>query len=137
MRSVSLIIEMLLGGDDVVVATRNRGYYKCLPLFRRLISCIFRFCNQYLLGMKFPDTQAGLKGFGLSGKEIFLSTRIDAYLFDWEFVYKASQISSLTIGNVLVQLNTDVVFSRFVVSSYITELKYYCHVLLKKAFSAP
>lgn len=79
--SMSRVLEMLQRGVDVVVSTRDKTYYDCLPLSRCLISRFVRGCNRYLLRMKYSDTQAGLKGFSRKGRSVFLSTRVNTYLF--------------------------------------------------------
>lgn len=47
--SMSRVLEMLQRGVDVVVSTRDKAYYDCLPFSRRLISRFVRGCNRYLL----------------------------------------------------------------------------------------
>ena len=124
-QSISKVIEMLLEGVDVVVATRDKEYYKCLSWFCCIVSYMIRLSNKYLLGMKYYDTQTGLKGFNQLGKNLFVSTRINTYLFDWEFIYKASKIPILTMKDVSVQLRKNVYFSQFSVTSCVAELKSY------------
>jgi hypothetical protein len=50
--------------------------------------------------LEYSDTQGGLKGFNLKGKEIFMSTTIDQFLFDTEFVYRASYRKDVSIVNI-------------------------------------
>ena len=50
--------------------------------------------------MEYFETQGGLKGFNARGKEIFLKTTIDEFLFDTEFIYRASLQKDITIINV-------------------------------------
>lgn len=120
--SMSRVLEMLQRGADVVVSTRDKAYYDCLPFSRRFISRLVRGCNRYLLRMKYSDTQAGLKGFSRKGRSVFLSTRINAYLFDWEFVYKTCHNPALTVKEVLVELRETVRFSTFGLKTYWHEL---------------
>lgn len=83
------VINALLNGADIVVATRDRNYQKNLPPFRRFLSESSHFCNAFFLRLKIRDTQGGLKGFNKSGKTVFLSTKVNSFLFDTEFIYKA------------------------------------------------
>ncbi len=61
--------------------------------------------------MPVSDTQCGLKGFNTNGKEIFLKTTIDRYLFDFEFIFQCSRKKSILLKTVPVQLKDNVVFS--------------------------
>ena len=124
--SMSRVLEMLQRGVDVVVSTRDKAYYDCLPFSRRLISRFVRGCNRYLLRMNYSDTQAGLKGFNRKGRFIFLSTCIDTYLFDLEFVYKACHHPALVIEEIPVKLREAVCFPVFGIETYWKELLRVC-----------
>ena len=124
--SMSRVLEMLQRGVDVVVSTRDKAYYDCLPFSRRLISRFVRGCNRYLLRMNYSDTQAGLKGFNRKGRFIFLSTCIDTYLFDLEFVYKACHHLALVIEEIPVKLREAVCFPVFGIETYWKELLRIC-----------
>ena len=63
--------------------------------------------------MSYSDTQAGLKGFSRKGRSVFLSTCINTYLFDLEFVYKACRHPDLIMEEVLVKLRDAVCFPTF------------------------
>ena len=124
--SMSRVLEMLQRGVDVVVSTRDKAYYDCLPFSRRLISRFVRGCNRYLLRMNYSDTQAGLKGFNRKGRFVFLSTCIDTYLFDLEFVYKACHHLALVIEEIPVKLREAVCFPVFGIETYWKELLRVC-----------
>ena len=124
--SMSRVLEMLQRGVDVVVSTRDKAYYDCLPFSRRLISRFVRGCNRYLLQMNYSDTQAGLKGFNRKGRFVFLSTCIDTYLFDLEFFYKACHHPALVIGEIPVKLREAVCFPVFGIETYWKELLQVC-----------
>lgn len=124
--SMSRVLEMLQRGVDVVVSTRDKAYYDCLPFSRRLISRFVRGCNRYLLRMNYSDTQAGLKGFNRKGRFVFLSTCIDTYLFDLEFVYKACHHPALVIEEIPVKLREAVCFPVFGIETYWKELLRIC-----------
>ena len=87
--SFNKVLESLVSGADVVVAVRDKQYQKNLPPFRRTLSRLSHWCNALVLRLPIKDTQGGMKGFSCKGRQIFLTTRIDSFLFDTEFIYKA------------------------------------------------
>lgn len=106
------IYQALCEGEDVVIGLRNAGYYAQAPWFRRLISKILRFFIRLLLRIPITDTQGGLKGFSSKGREVFLRTRIDRYLFDLEFVFLSARESGLRLVGREVSLRPNIVFSK-------------------------
>jgi len=107
--SIKVFYEMLRNGEaDVVVATRGASYYSALSPFRRVLSKVLRWLNGRLFRLKIEDTQGGLKGFNAKGRSVFLTTRIDRYLFDLEFIQKASK-EGLDLKGVDVMLRPDIV----------------------------
>ncbi|MFN8414789.1 MAG: glycosyltransferase [Cytophagaceae bacterium] len=112
-QSVSSIINTLLKDDvDIIAGSRGEAYYEKVPFVRIMISKVLRFFNRTFLNMKIYDTQCGLKAFNQKGKNIFLETTINRYLFDLEFVYLASNAEDIKIIPVNVQLKPGVVFSK-------------------------
>ncbi len=113
-QSISDLIHSLLGGGyDVVAGYRNEGYYeKKMSAFRKLLSKAFRYFIKKILKMTITDTQCGLKGFNKKGKEKFLATKINRYLFDFEFIYLSGKDKTLRINPVQVQLKENVIFSK-------------------------
>lgn len=93
---------------DVVIASRGDTYYDSLSGFRRILSKSLRWLNGFLFGLKIKDTQGGLKGFNAAGKAVFLNTTIDRYLFDLEFIQKASK-QDLRLKALDVKLKPDIV----------------------------
>lgn len=89
--SFGRMVGALLDGADVVVATRDKSYQDNLPPFRQTLSKLSHLCNTWILGIRVKDTQGGMKGFSRKGQAIFLTTRINSFLFDTEFIYKASR----------------------------------------------
>ncbi len=90
--SVIGFYKLLAANDaDVVVASRGDSYYGSLSAFRRILSKTLRSLNGLLFGLKIKDTQGGLKGFNAAGREVFLKTRVNRYLFDLEFIQQASK----------------------------------------------
>lgn len=93
---------------DVVVASRGETYYDSLSGFRRLLSMSLRWLNGLLFGLRIKDTQGGLKGVNVSGKKVFLTTSINRYLFDLEFIQKASK-QGLRLKAMDVKLKPDII----------------------------
>jgi len=98
------LVEVLDKGADIVLISRDREYYKVLPPLRRFYSKSSRLLNQYILGLEYPEAQGGLKGFNSNGKDIFMKTTIDEFLFDTEFIFRALKEKHISI--VSIQGNT-------------------------------
>lgn len=121
--SVCQVIYNLEAGYDVVVANRNHTYYSQLSTRRKLASHASRFLNFMLLGLTHTDTQGGLKGFNHKGKTFLASTRIKQFLFDTEFIYKASLDDSTFIKEVPVDLRSEVMLPDMKKGVFMNELK--------------
>lgn len=102
------IIEKLDEGFDVVMAIRNSSYRDELSPVRHFLSCSSRQLNRRILGMKYSDAQGGLKGFNRRGREIFLSTRIERFLFDTEFIRNASRDKTIKIAQTEANLRAGI-----------------------------
>jgi glycosyltransferase involved in cell wall biosynthesis len=76
---------------DIIVASRGASYYDSLSPFRRWLSHSMRTVNRIAFGLRVSDTQGGLKGMNSRGRQVFLTTTINRYLFDLEFIQKASK----------------------------------------------
>ena len=109
--SMVSLIHRLQFGAEVAVGVRDKNYDDQLPPMRKKISAWLKRFNAKLLHLKVEDTQAGLKGFRKSVKEIFLSTRIKRYLFDLEFIYLLSK-KKINIISVPVELRPGIRFSK-------------------------
>lgn len=121
--SVCQVISNLEAGYDVVVANRNHTYYSQLSFRRKLASHASRFLNFMLLGLTHTDTQGGLKGFNRKGKAFLASTQIKQFLFDTEFIYKASLDESTLIKEVPVDLRSEVILPDMKKGVFMNELK--------------
>lgn len=95
--SIQNVVAALENGADVVVAVRNTDYQKSLPRFRKLLSYSSHLLNRLVLRLKITDTQGGMKGFNRKGREIFLTTTINSFLFDTQFIYKASHKQGIKV----------------------------------------
>ncbi len=110
--SMTGLINALENNADVVIGVRDEAYYGQLPLARRRISRLLKKINAKLLRLKVADTQAGLKGFRKNVKDIFLSTTINRYLFDLEFVYLLSRKKEFTVIGYPIALRSGITFSK-------------------------
>ena len=106
------VIRTLMGSADAVIGKRDENYYTHLPPARRRISRLLRSFNAKLLRLKVDDTQAGLKGFRKNIKDIFLSTTIDRYLFDLEFIYLISAKKEMKVVGYPIALRPGITFSK-------------------------
>ena len=110
--SMVTLIDELTGGADVVIGVRDEAYYKQLPAARMRISKWLRAFNGRLLKLKVNDTQAGLKGFHILYKPVFLRTTINRYLFDLEFIYLLSRHKDINMVSLPIQLREGITFSK-------------------------
>lgn len=114
---------------DVVVASRGDSYYDSLSGFRRVLSKGLRGLNGVLFGLKTKDTQGGLKGMNGAGREVFLQTRVNRYLFDLEFIQKASK-AGLRMLAIDVRLKPDIVLPSPSVTVLLKELHNFIRLLI-------
>lgn len=105
--------ERLKSGADVVMGVRGADYGNALHPLRKLISKGVRRLNRFLLGMpeRYLDTQAGMKAFRGAGKQAFLDTTVDTFLFDTEFILLAWD-RGLRIDTVPLTLRPGLSFSK-------------------------
>ena len=130
-------VEMfrLLSTDaaDVVVGVRDEQYYDQLPLGRKIFSLSLKVMNYlFFPQLKVKDTQSGLKGFNQKGREVFLKTRIPAFLFDMEFLVLASKNPEIRIQWIYVQAREGIVFSTMRAKTILTELFNFASILFRR-----
>lgn len=109
---IALYENLKSGKADIVIGVRSKDYYDHVPAMRRVISRFLRWMIRNLLNIPITDTQGGLKGFNKKGKEIFLQTTINRYLFDLQFIYLASKRKDIQMTAQEVRLKDGVIFSR-------------------------
>ena len=90
-KSVAEAFDLLASGSDVVMGRRNRNYNAALSPFRKILSAGVHVLNKLLCGLPvdIQDTQAGMKGFNRRGREAFLQTTVNSFVFDTEFILLA------------------------------------------------
>ena len=49
--------------------------------------------NKYIMRLKFPDTQAGIKGLKRDVSDVILSGSEDGFLFEIEWIHKAERLN--------------------------------------------
>ena len=103
--------QIVKGKTDIAVGVKDKSYYKHVPAGRKFISKILRTGSKNILRLKISDTQCGLKGFNKKGKDIFLKTTINRYLFDLEFIFLVSRQKEVSMVPVEIELKENVQFS--------------------------
>lgn len=120
---------------DIVVGVRDEPYYDQLPTMRKIFSLSLKVMNYlFFPKLKVKDTQSGLKGFNQKGKEIFLRTKIPAFLFDMEFLVLASKAKDIRVDWIYVQVREGVVFSTMRAKNILTELLNFSSILVRGLF---
>ena len=110
--SIAQMIGLLCQGYDVIVGKRSTEYFKQIPVKRKVISKIFSFLATAFLGLPLRDTQSGMKGFNEKGKQVFLSTTINRFLVDTEFVLRVCK-KELNMKTILIELKPGLAFTDF------------------------
>lgn len=127
------VINTLISGDTDVVLPFRRNYICHLSWFRKILSKLSRLSNKILFMLPSNDTQAGLKGFNNVGKETMLSTSINTYLFDTEFVVLSNK-KGLRIENVDVDIRDGIQLSSMRMKVILIEIGNIFKILYKKWF---
>lgn len=84
LESMDRMVDGVLRHKGVVFGRRTASYRKQLPFRRRLLSESLRLFNRYVLGLRHPDTQCGLKAFDQEGRALVLMTKSTGFSFDLE-----------------------------------------------------
>jgi len=133
-QSMISVINVVVNYEcDIAAGYRSEKYYReNMSFYRKILSKSFRFFIKRVLGMAITDTQCGLKGFNKTGREKFLSTTINRYLFDFEFIYISGKDKSISIMPVEVQLKDNIVFSKMKLKVLVQESFNLLRILLFK-----
>ncbi|SFD47669.1 Glycosyltransferase involved in cell wall bisynthesis [Chitinophaga sp. CF118] len=124
--------DQLLAGADVVAGERGNAYLELLPAKRRIITRLSRTINRLVLRLPVCDAQAGLKGFNGMGRSVLERTSIDGFLYDSEFIYKASRNTALRINPITISCRPGVSFSSFRTKLLLKELRNYLKILTNR-----
>lgn len=132
-QSILGIYNALQNGSDVALGNRKEEYYNHVPAARSFISKMLRAVLKNILRLPITDTQCGLKGFNNKGRLVFLTTEINRFLFDLEFVRLVTKKQKkLLVTPVEVQLRPDVEFSKMNYKVLVGELFNFIQLLFKK-----
>lgn len=128
--AVAQAFELLRSGSDVVMGKRGQDYSGALCQLRKILSKGTRFLNKTLLGLpkEYLDTQAGLKGFNRKGKEIFLKTTVNTFVFDTEFILLAWK-KSLKIAPLPIKIREGLLLSSMGFKVMFRELRLFLKIL--------
>jgi len=130
-KSIEAMLTELEKGTDVALGHRGNEYYKKTPWFRKVISKTLRWFLKTFLRLPTDDSQCGIKGFNKIGKQAFLDTKIDRFLFDLEFIKLASK-RKMDCKTVTVTLKPNVIFSKVNMKILATESINFFKVLFRK-----
>ena len=131
LESVESLFTELQKGTDVVLGHRGQEYYKKTPWFRKVISKTLRWFLKSFLRLPTDDSQCGIKGYNQTGKQAFLDTKIDRFLFDLEFIKLASK-RKMNCKTVAVTLKPNVIFSKVNMKILATESLNFFKVLFRE-----
>lgn len=120
---------------DVAVGIRGEEYYAHLSKSRVRVSKLLRWFIKTFLRIPTDDTQCGLKGMNQKGKEIFLQTTIDRYLFDLEFIFLSAR-KELNTKTVEVELRPEIVLSRMNWKILLQEFGNFLKIFARSVFTA-
>lgn len=121
--------------SDIVAGIKNKTYYTNVPAIRKFISKFLRSVSAFFLRIKITDTQCGLKGFNEKGKQIFLQTTINRYLFDLEFIFLASRRKEIKLVPVEISLRQGVEFTKLPYKLLFTEMRNFLKIVLRSIFA--
>ncbi|TAE68315.1 MAG: glycosyltransferase [Bacteroidetes bacterium] len=132
-KSILDVYEALRNGADVVTGLRDDVYYQKVPFKRKVISQVAQTLNKLFLKLPIKDTQAGLKGFNKIGKETFLITKVNEFLFDTEFLALAHKFKhKITI--IPISLKPDIILSRIKANILWRELRNFFNICYRINF---
>lgn len=130
--SVAAVVEALFTQQcDLAVGIRDESYYAQVPAARRRVSKLLRSFTRTLLRLPTDDTQCGLKGFNQAGRELFLQTTTDRYLFDLELLLLAGRRPSLRTRTIPVTLKPETVLSPLNTRILLTESRNLARLLFR------
>lgn len=128
--SMAAIVTHLLEHGGIAAGNRDLAYYAHVPAFRKFLSKSLRWMLRHMLQLQVTDSQCGLKGFDKAGREVFLETTIDRFLFDLEFLMLAKK--RVPVAPVPVELREGVVFSKVGWQILATEGKNFLTLFLRQ-----
>ncbi len=125
------VIEALSKGSEVVIGTRNDNYFTRIPRSRKWVSKSLIFFNKWLLRMRNPDTQAGIKGVRGRGIEAIKSTLISGFLYEIEWIRNAEK-NDLKMASVQVSIRETITLSSISGKKLHTQIINYIRLFLSR-----
>jgi glycosyltransferase involved in cell wall biosynthesis len=129
---VCAMYKCLCNNDaEVVMGIREERYRQKLSPLRRFASGSCNLLNRIVLQLPYRDVQSGLKGMNAAGRELFLKTTINRFLFDTEFIWMANSASHIRLQAIPIVLRDNVCFTSMSSAVYINEAGNFCRILAK------
>ncbi len=116
---------------DLALGQRDDSYYENIPDSRKRMSKWLSVVNSKIFRLPVRDTQCGLKGLSRKGKEIFLQTTINRYLFDLEMVFLGSKNKDVKLIPVPVVLRKGIQLSNMRLKVILPELMNFLKIVIK------
>lgn len=114
---------------NIVIGTRDKSYFRMLPLKRRIYSVLLKEINFLITGFKIKDTQAGLKGLDNEARKVLAGTKTNTFLFELEFL-KNSIKQELTYNLINVTGRQGLSFTNFRIRVLLKETVSFLKILL-------
>ncbi len=127
---INIYRQLEVHHSTAAIGVRGKAYYQKIPVLRQAISLGLRTFNKIVLRLIISDTQCGLKGFNNVGRDIFLKTKVDRFLFDVEFIKLLGKSNKKDTIKQHVELREGIELSSVGVSSLIGELKDYIKLII-------
>lgn len=131
--SMKRVVAALREHGGIAAGNRDTAYYAHVPAFRRHLSKSLRWLLRNVLRQPIDDSQCGLKAFDRAGRDIFLQTTIDRFLFDLEFLMLAN--GHVPVTPVPVELRPGVVFSHVGAKVLATEGGNFLRLFVRRIFA--
>lgn len=128
------LLELEDGADLVLADRRKETYLRVIPDRRKALSFLSHLFNRVLFCLPTVDTQGGLKGLSAKGRDAFLETRIDRFLFDTEFVALAVH-RKLSVRVISAAIRPDIRLSDISPRTLLAELPGLCKIFYARWLS--
>jgi glycosyltransferase involved in cell wall biosynthesis len=116
---------------DIVISTRDSSYFHKLPVKRKFISFFVKSFAYIISRGSIKDSQAGLKGMRKDFIPLFLSTKSNSFIVDFEFLLKVVK-NKLKVDDIIVTPNKEIEFSNFSYSTLKKEMATLLKILISK-----
>ena len=123
-KELNYFIKKLINNNTKILIARRVNKLKADLLFniRNYLSDLFSLFTKYLIGIKHPDTQAGLKGFNREVLKKIINYKTNGFVFDLEIIIIANS-NGIKIDDVKVVSKVKDYNNRYAI-----ELKFYLNI---------